>query len=359
MSRRSRNASRVGSALAIVVVLSIAAGASGWWWLRGRLDSVSRPNLSGELASPSSSAWNILVVGSDSRLGVDRTDRDQAAMGDEGDVTGQRSDTILVLRIGDGPPRMLSLPRDLWVPIEGGPRNRLNAAFGRGPSALVRTISSELGLPIHHYLEIDFQGFKDLVDALGGVKVWFPYQATDPNTGLNVPQGCNRLDGVSALAYARSRKYEYFDGFVWRTDGTSDLGRIQRQQDLLRRVALTAFREVRNPLNAADLLDATTGVITTDLTPAELSQAGAKLRSFGNGIEQFTYPASGDNVDGKSVLRPDADAAAAIIALFNGEQVTLPSLPPPQLAPGAPIPAAPAATPIGPAPLLPPDPCPA
>jgi polyisoprenyl-teichoic acid--peptidoglycan teichoic acid transferase len=334
MSRRSRTASRLGWSFVVMVVVAAVTGVGGWWWLDGRLSELRRPVLEGALSEPGSGAWNILVVGSDSRLGVDTGDRDAASMGDEGEVTGQRSDTILILRVGDGAPALLSLPRDLWVDIDGGKKNRLNSAFNRGPAALARTVQVSLGVPLHHYLEVDLQGFKDLVDAVDGVKVWFPYASTDARTGLNQPQGCQRLDGVSALAYARSRYFEYFDGFIWRTDGSGDLGRVQRQQDLLSRLALRTFSQARSPEQFAAVMDVMTNVVVTDMDRNDLVRLGERLRSLGNGVERFTYPADGATISGKSVLQPNNDAAGPIVARFGGPGV--PPAPPPPAAPAAP-----------------------
>jgi LCP family protein required for cell wall assembly len=322
MSRRSRTASRIGWTLALMVIVASISGASGWWWLDHRVGDLRRPALDGALRSPGRGAWNILVVGSDSRSGVNTNDRDGAAMGNEADVTGQRSDTVLILRVGDGRPSLLSLPRDLWVSIDGGDKNRLNSAFSKSPAALARTIEQALGIPLDHYLEIDFQGFKDLVDAVGGVKVWFPFAATDSHTGLNQPQGCHQLDGVSALAYARSRYLRYFDGFVWRTDGTGDLGRVQRQQDLLSRLALRTLSEARSPDRFASVMAIMTKVVVTDMDRKSLAQLGERLRNVADGVERYTYPGTGVDINGKAVLRPEEKAAAPIVARFGGSSAS-------------------------------------
>ena len=95
------------------------------------------------------------------------------------------------------------------------------------------------GIPTDHFVQIDFCAFRTLVDAVGGVAVPFDRPVRDDNTGLNVPTtGCFTFDGDHALAYVRSRHMEYLDdNGTWKTDGTSDLGRISRQQDFIRRTA--------------------------------------------------------------------------------------------------------------------------
>ncbi len=117
---------------------------------------------------------------------------------------------------------ILSIPRDLWIAAD---KSRINAAFNKGPANLVETVTTadELQIPIQHYVEVDFSGFKSLVDALGGVQVCFEYPTRDENTGLNVTEpGCPTLTGVEALAYARSRHFEQFKDGEW--TGGPDIG---------------------------------------------------------------------------------------------------------------------------------------
>ena len=139
-------------------------------------------------------AQNFLLVGSDSRANIDPDDPNIGAFGSESEVGGQRSDTIMVLRIDPASERasILSFPRDLWVSIAGtGGKQRINTAFSRGPDVLVATLQQNFGIPIQHFVEVDFAGFKGLVDAVGGVPVYFENPARDKNTGLNIPvAGC-------------------------------------------------------------------------------------------------------------------------------------------------------------------------
>jgi LCP family protein required for cell wall assembly len=147
---------------------------------------------------------------------------------------------------------MLSVPRDLLVTIaETGQTSRINAAFNGGPRRLIATLTSQLQLPIHHYLEIDFVAFRDLVDALGGIVIDFPHPASDHMSGLNVPEaGPQRLDGTQALAYVRSRYYtETIEGRQV-TEPTGDIGRVARQQQFLSAV-VTEIGTVRNPVRLA------------------------------------------------------------------------------------------------------------
>ncbi|HEX4980048.1 MAG TPA: LCP family protein, partial [Ilumatobacteraceae bacterium] len=181
-------------------------------------------------------AENYLLVGSDTREGVDPNAPDFGGIGDTSDVGGRRSDTIMILRREkDGGAALLSLPRDLWVEIAGtGESNRINSAYTEGPQRLASTITQSLGIPIHHYVEVDFVGFKRIIDEIGGVEICIEFATRDLHTGLALQPGCQKLDGVQSLAYARSRYYEEFRDGDWRIDPRADLGRIERQQLFMR-----------------------------------------------------------------------------------------------------------------------------
>ena len=197
-------------------------------------------------------AKNFLLTGADNGACVDPNSPFAPAFGDaESGRVGERSDTIMVFRVDPAADRVavLSFPRDLYVKIAGSnSRSRINSAYRRDdPQRLIDTIYENFGIGIDHYIQVDFCTFKTLVDAVGGVTVPFAYPARDPNTGLNVPTtGCFTFDGDHALAYVRSRHYEYEDppgSGNWKTDGTSDLGRISRQQDFLRRTLAERARQ--------------------------------------------------------------------------------------------------------------------
>ena len=138
---------------------------------------------------------------------------------------------------------ILSIPRDLWVPIAGTTEsNRINSAYTKGNDVLINTVEQNFGIPINHFIDVDFYGFKDLVDALGGVTVYFDLPTRDKNTGLRVTQpGCVTLNGIDALAYVRSRHFSQEINGKWKEDQSSDFGRISRQQDFIRRAATKAF----------------------------------------------------------------------------------------------------------------------
>ena len=141
--------------------------------------------------------FNLLLVGSDSRAFVSNSTQVKA-FGDEANEGGQRSDVTMVARFDPAAKTVtvLSIPRDLWVDIPGNDSgisgmNRINAAYDGGPDLLIQTIEQDLGIPINHYVAVNFPGFSGMVDALGGVTMDFPTPVKDQYTGLNVATtGC-------------------------------------------------------------------------------------------------------------------------------------------------------------------------
>jgi LCP family protein required for cell wall assembly len=217
------------------------------------------------LSPASDTGTNYLIVGSDSRDGFDSDDPTAGAVlgGGTADDPTERSDTILVLRVTDDGARMMSIPRDLWVARPNGSEGRINASYNDGPAALIQTVQG-LGLPVHHYVEVDFVTFAGMVDAVGGVEIDFPHPARDEHSGLDQPEaGLVTLDGSQSLAYVRSRRYaELVDG-TWRTDPTGDFGRVQRQQTFLRAV-MGEVGSTRNPIEIVRVTGAVSGGLRID-----------------------------------------------------------------------------------------------
>lgn len=157
-------------------------------------------------AAGAGTTW--LLVGSDSREGL--TPEQQAELTTGGDLGNGRTDTILVVHIpalGSGAPTtMVSIPRDSYVEIPGYGQDKINAAFAEGGAALLaQTVEQATGLRLDHYAEVGFGGFAGLVDALGGVQVCPAEPISDPLAGIELPPGCQTLDGRNALGYVRSR----------------------------------------------------------------------------------------------------------------------------------------------------------
>jgi LCP family protein required for cell wall assembly len=306
--RRRRRPNRVGGLLLLLVVVAVASAAGVLATAKRQVDRIARiEGLDTVLSPPGGSVENFLLVGSDSRAGADPSDPDFGAIGGVDDVSGNRSDTIMVLRRdrNGGPASLLSLPRDLWVDIPGRDNpSRINAAYQDGPATLIRTVQQSLGIPIHHYVEIDFQGFKSLVDAIGGVQVCFWTPARDTHTGFFVETpGCHVLDGVQGLAYARSRYYETYENDEWKPDPTSDLGRIKRQQQFINTALHAAIAKVKsNPLKAGDVLVTSTGALRIDSGLDVIAAAGAMREAVGDGLQTYSPPVYGKTINGNAVL---------------------------------------------------------
>jgi LCP family protein required for cell wall assembly len=270
-------------------------------------------------------AENYLLVGSDTREGLDASSPDQGAIGGADAVTGRRSDTIMVLRQErNGAASLMSLPRDLWVEIAGtGESQRINSAYNAGPERLAATVQQSLGIPIHHYVEVDFDGFKQIVDDIGGVEVCVWNMARDTHSGLVLNPGCQTLDGVMALAYARSRYYEEWDGQDWITDPRADLGRIERQQHFIREAVNGALRKMESsPFAAGDTIEAVADAVRVDPGLDPINAAEVLRKAAASGLRTYSLPVYNDTVGDAAVLRL-GDGADALIAYFRGE-----SLPP-------------------------------
>ena len=264
---------------------------------------------------------NFLLIGSDSRAFV-KSSGDAQAFGSAQQQTGQRSDTIMVAHVEpNGHALLVSFPRDLWVAIPGMGHAKINAAFNAGPQRMIETIENDFDVPISHYLEVDFSGFRDIVNTLGSIPIYFPAPARDHMTGLNIPTaGCVQLNGDQALAFVRSRYYESLVNGQWRTDPTSDLGRIQRQQYFLRTLASrTLHAATSKPWKATDLLDTMLKAVQRD-PKLGLGPLRALAYAFHrpNGVDTRTLPVTPLDVDGQSALQLDSAKAAPLLARLRG-----------------------------------------
>ena len=256
-----------------------------------------------------------LVMGSDTRENLP----DELGVNDR--VPGRRADVVMIVIVDGDEVRVLSLPRDLKVEIEGYGTKKLNAAYAFGGSALmVSTVSELIGVDIHHYVELDFYGFARIVDELGGVEISFPYPARDLKSFLDVDAGRQRLDGAEALAYARSRQYQELRGGTWVTVDGSDLGRIRRQQSLL----FAMLESAKRPsiiFDAADVLRATGSHITIDknLDQERLAELLLVARRLDRqDVEVVTLPTIESREGGAYYLAPLEPEAGATIAAFLG-----------------------------------------
>lgn len=327
-----------------LLIATCVAAASAVGYSYYRFGQIPRLNLGGILADQApGQPQNFLLVGSDSRAFVESGD-DVEYFGDEGASGGQRADTMILVRVDPQAQTaaMVSFPRDLIVTVAGtGERTRINEAFQGGPSQLIETIQLNFNLPVHHYVQVDFEGFQELVDAVGGVEIYLPAPVRDRDangnnvSGLAIDQtGCVTLDGYQALSYVRSRHYEEFVDGRWQGDPTADVGRVQRQQKFIRRAVSDALAKgLTNPKKLADLIGVAEDNLSFDeeLDPRDVLALGRRFQTLEPGaFQQFTLPTRLGNLGARQgVLFLEEDEADDILDVFRGvvpgEEVIQPS----------------------------------
>ncbi|MEJ1197453.1 MULTISPECIES: LCP family protein [unclassified Streptomyces] len=313
--RRRRRWGRI--VLLSLVVLLLAVGGTGYWLysgLNGNIDGVDLNKALGEDRPEKlpTSGQNLLVLGSDSRAGAN------ASLG-TGKVSGARSDTALVVHIPEGRKQAVavSIPRDTLVTrpectksdgssVPEKERVMFNSVYAlAGPACVVKTVEKMSGVRMDHYVEIDFAGFKGLVDAIGGVPVTIDEPIKDKASGLDLSAGTHTLDGAESLAFVRTR-HGVGDG--------SDLGRIGLQQQFL----IALLSEVKkqdllgSPTKTYKIADTLTSALTTDSELASLTSLADFARSM-NGVDPATMetimlPVAYDKIDRNRVVAAEPQA---------------------------------------------------
>jgi len=320
----------------VLTVVALVAASSAAFTLRQ-----SRKLVRDELGlpgSPPGEPANWLLVGTDSRDGISIDDPNYNAFLKNGvGVVGKRTDTLMIARVNPQTQTidLVSVPRDLWVNIDGkagrvnsvyqvdNPNNSAQENQSQGRSKLVETIQNNLGVNINHYAEVDFIGFQEIVDSLGGVKINFENPARDRKSGFNVVAGEQLLDGSQSLAYARSRFYEeQLENGKWKIDPTSDLGRTARQRNFIVQVMKTFAGEAAS-VNVIDTdkqisVIADNIVFSNSVDYSSLIDLVQTYRTVGEtGISSHSLPVTGDRVNGASILRIQAEEADLVLAKFR------------------------------------------
>ncbi|MCM2411032.1 LCP family protein [Streptomyces sp. RKAG290] len=302
-----------------VLVLVIAAGGTAYW-LYSRLDgNIKGVDINKALGDDRpeklpTSGQNILVIGSDSREGAENKE-----LGGGGNVSGARSDTTMVVHIPEGRSKAVavSIPRDTLLTrpecttnsgdkVAAQNRAMINGVYSQfGPACVVKTVEKLSGIRIDHYVEINFAGFKDLVDAIGGVTVDVPQDIHDKSSGLDLTAGPHKLNGTESLSYVRTR-HGIGDG--------SDLGRIGLQQQFM--LALLSEIKSQNllgsPTSAFKVANSATKSLTTDEGLASLKSLTEFARSM-NGVdpgsmETIMLPVAYDKIDPARVVSAQPQA---------------------------------------------------
>ena len=296
--KRRSTGKRVRNIAIVLVGIIVVAAIAGYGYVRYRYGQIKKLSV-GNLTKPASSnqPMNILIVGSNSRAALNG--KQAAAFGTPQQVGGARSDVTMILHVNPATRTLslVSIPRDLFMPIPGSPlSNRVDSALNAGPSQLVKTIEQDLGISISHYVELNFDTFQNIVTTLGGLNMYFPYPVRDAYSGLNVPNtGCHYLTGFQALAVVRARHLEYqTSSGQWVEDPLGDLSRIRRDHEFMR-VLFSAVKQkgISNPLKLNSILSSVTPDLQVDsgFTLSDMISLAAKFRSVNpSSIPTATLP---------------------------------------------------------------------
>jgi LCP family protein required for cell wall assembly len=331
----------VGLLSLVLLVVAIVGGGYAYLWYR--YSQIDKVHIADEVGVQGGGPFTILVIGSDSRVG--NTGQAVQNFGSASQVTGQRSDVVQLWRVTPSTKtiQIVSIPRDTVVTMlapdrsQYGTYNRINSSYNTGPNQLVKTITANFGIPINHVVQVDFAGFQNAVNALGGIYMDFPYPAKDAFSGLNVTTpGCQLLSGFQALAVARSRHYYYYEHGYWNYDGTSDFGRIQRQDAFLKAMMSAAKSKV-DPLTVNAFIGSIHEGISIDdgFGLNELIGLALTYHSYNPGsLQGETLPTLAANGFGDlgDVLTVDQPAAQNMLASIFGSSLTEPTNPPPDAA---------------------------
>lgn len=242
---------------------------------------------------------NILLLGCDER---------------EGD-TSARSDVIIVATIRPDVKEvgLLSIPRDTRVAIPGHGMDKINHSMAYGGTDMVKaTVENFLQIPIHHVVKVNFDGFINVIDALGGVNLEVPCRMYKPLEAIDLLPGYQTLDGADALAFVR-----------WRGDGTGDYGRIERQQQFIS--ALTEKVKKMNLKQALNVANAVMDSIETDMGVRQMVNYGMNVIGMDAGsVKTYSYTGNSVYIGGVNYVEPNMDEVARIVhEMQYGKQETV------------------------------------
>ncbi|MFS4096045.1 LCP family protein [Streptomyces sp. AF1A] len=313
------------TAVTLVTVLAATSVATYFWAdskLRREVDLskvIDRPQ--------SGSGTNYLIVGSDSREGMTKADEKKLHTGA---AEGKRTDSMMILHVGDNGDTLISLPRDSDVQIPSykgstsgkvypgtGRHEKLNAAYAEdGPTLLVRTIEYNTGLHIDHYVEIGFQGFANIVDAVGGVQITIDKGFKDKWSGADFKAGKQTLNGQQALAFVRTRH----------AFAASDLQRTKNQQKFLSALAhqVATPSTVLNPFRLYPTMGAGLDslIVDKDMSLWDLGSMFWAMKGVNGGDgTSMNMPISGST--GGNLVWDKAKVKTLVNELNNDQKVTV------------------------------------
>jgi LCP family protein required for cell wall assembly len=288
----------------MVIVLFVVGIAGYAWYLNSEINRVDVKGLVGGGVGAEAASENILLIGSTSRCALKVQN---PAYGLCSQNAAVNSDVVMIVHLGTGANKvtLLSIPRDTFVPnarAEGA--NKIDAGLAEGPSQLVASIEENFGIPIQHFVELNFDTFANIVNALGGVRMYFPMPVYDHYSGLDVTTpGCHTLNGVQALQVVRAQHLQYqgpgvtsTDPATWPQEMESDLARIRRDHEFLRViVSAMAHKGLGNPAtdlqlvsSVAPQLEVDSGFSMTDIADLLVTLHGVNP----NKAPQVTIPIS-------------------------------------------------------------------
>ncbi|HEY5384934.1 MAG TPA: LCP family protein [Acidimicrobiales bacterium] len=272
---RKRTAAWIGGTVMLVLVLVAGAAAGYGWYLNHEIHHIDLRNLtSAPVKGDDAGTENILMIGSTDRCAL-KVQNPAYGLCSQG-VNGVNSDVVMILHLNPAnhSVSILSIPRDLFVPnARSDGANKIDAALYQGPDQLIAAIEEDFGIPIQHFVELNFDSFINVVQALGGIKMYFPEPVYDAYSGLNIQTtGCLPLNGTQALQVVRARHVQYkgpgvtsTDPAYWPQEAQSDIARIRRDHEFLR-VLATAVKAkgLSNPLTDQQLVSGVVGQLTVD-----------------------------------------------------------------------------------------------
>ncbi|HUD06753.1 MAG TPA: LCP family protein [Candidatus Saccharimonadales bacterium] len=293
---------RIVTGAVVLIAGLIGFGAWDAWQLDHKVNHLAVGNLSTSVGG----AENILVAGSTNRCNL-KVQNAQWGFCSQG-VTGVNSDIIFIVHIvpKTNSISLLSIPRDTFVPNarSGDQAFKIDAALYEGPTQLVKAVEEDFGIPIQHYAEVGFDGFVNIVNAVGGIKMDFPMPVYDSDSYLNVKTaGCQLLNGVEALQVVRSRHLQYKPPgvttnlqYLWPQEPESDIARIARTHEFLRVLASTvAAQNLSNPFTVQKIVDAIAPQVQVDsgFSTSAMLQLGLEFHTVNiNSVPQYTLPIS-------------------------------------------------------------------
>jgi LCP family protein required for cell wall assembly len=354
--RRWSRRRRVLTVLSVVLVLLVGVVGAGYLYLQYEWGKVKKIACTSCTVVPPTplAAFNVLLIGSDTRLG--NSGQAAKSFGTTALSGGQHSDTIKVLHVDPktGTARLLSIPRDTWVNVTGLPQStglngpeKINASFNNtadpalGPNSLTQTIQDTFGIPISHFVVVDFLGLIHAVSSVGGINMNFHYPVRDcseqgcyiDNSGLKVTStGCQTLSGDQTLALARSRFFEYYDQAQggWLGDPSSDLGRIERQ-NLVIEGLIKKVESTYNPLTLRAFISSVVNDISVDkaLGPGLLFSLANHYHAFSpSRLVTYTLPTTPATNGGGDVEIVQEPQAQQMLTAFLGSAPNAPTTPP-------------------------------